>query len=205
MAFLVIVGRRRSWDLCLNHVLHPRLPRVPTATVRTLPHRAQPRSLRTMVANLGLPPRDSRVPASPQRHLCLMTLTLLITEWAMGITEKARTQITTLTCRIITGRMAAREYHNPMYRMYRKYQHLLKRGLLRQQHQRPTERQRNGKKKNDGQTQTKSKSHLIFAVFAPGFLALVLWSLVVLYKQVYCSSSPRLPAKFVPPFLDLLQ
>lgn len=168
MVFLVIAGRRRSWDPCLNHVLHLRLPRVPTATVRTLPHRAQPRSLRTMAANLGLPPRDSRVPASPQRHLCLMTLILLITEWATGIMEKARIQVTTLTCRIITGRMAAREYHNPTYKMYRRHRHLLKRGLLQQPNRRQTERQRNGKKKNDGQTQTKSKSHLIFAVFAPG-------------------------------------
>ena len=168
MVFLVIAGRRRSWDLCLNHVLHPHLLRVLTATVRTLAHRAQPRNLRTMAANLGLP-RDSRVPVSTQRRLCLMTLTLLIMEWAMGITEKARIQVTTLTCRIITGGMAAREYHNPMYRMYRRRRHLLKREPLQQQNQRQSERRRKVKKKIDGQTLTKSKSHLRFAVFAPGF------------------------------------
>lgn len=160
MVFLDIAGRRRSWDLCLNHVLHLRLLRVLTATVRTLAHRAQPKNLRTMAANLGLP-RDSRVPVSTQRRLCLMTLTMLIMEWALGIMEKARIQITTLTCRIITGRMAAREYHNPMYRMYRRRRHLLKREPLQQQNQRQSERQRNVKLKIDG--------HLIFAVFAPGF------------------------------------
>jgi hypothetical protein len=166
MVSLVTAARRRSWDLCLNHALHLRLPRVLTATIRTLAHRAQPRNLRTTAADLSLPPRDSQVPASPQRHLCLMTLILLITEWAMGIMEKARIQITTLTCRIIMGHMATREYHNPTYRIYKGRRHLLKRGLLQQQSQRQSERRRSGKKKIDGQTLT---SHLIFAVFAPGF------------------------------------
>jgi hypothetical protein len=171
MVFLAIAARRRSWDLCLNHALHLRLPRVLIATIRTPAHRAQPRNRGTMAANQNLPPRDSQALASPQLHLCLMTLMLLITEWAMGITEKARIRITTLTCRIIMGRMATREYHNQTYRMYRRRRHLLKRELLQQQNQHESERRRNGKKKilMVEHLRLVTKSHLIFAVFDPSF------------------------------------